>query len=130
MPRNSDQRQSAADVDSRSLSMALRVRVRVTAFLKRRGEIMVQILDADRRTIEVEIPSADIVHFTPGQTVQLGFPGDTARTGVVSSISPQATSEAAPEAGRDAPIKLVIAPSGKLWPEVPIGSRVMVSASR
>ena len=95
------------------------------------GEIMVQILDDDRRTIEVEIPSADVVRFSVGQSVRLEFPGKIARDGIISSISPQTSSPNGSLAeGRDAAVKLVISPAGKLWPPAPIGSRVLVSEGR
>ncbi len=92
------------------------------------GEVLVQILDDDRRTIEVEIPSRMVVRFTPGQRVRLEFPGPEQRIGIVSSIAPQTS---APGIARqnlddDAPVKLAIEPAGKLWPSVPIGSRVLV----
>lgn len=92
------------------------------------GEVMVQILDDDRRTIEVDVPSRSVVRFTPGLAVRLDFPGPESRTGVVSSISPQASATTVPVDDRDddALVKLVIEPSGKLWPNVPIGSRVVV----
>jgi multidrug resistance efflux pump len=88
------------------------------------GEVMVQILDDDRRTIEFDVPSREVVKFAPGQQVRLDFPGKQARTGVISSISPQAS--ASGDSGDDVPVKLVIEPSGKLWPAAPIGSRVLV----
>lgn len=89
------------------------------------GEVLVQILDDDRRSIEVEIPSWAVVRFQPGQKIRLEFPGAERRTGVISSIPPQTSSSNA-DPNTDAPVQLVIEPEGKLWPSVPIGSRVLV----
>jgi multidrug resistance efflux pump len=89
------------------------------------GETLVQILDDDRRSIEVEVPSWALVHFSAGKTVHLGFPGGDRRTGIVSSIPPQ-TSRPDADATGDVPVRLTIEPSGKLWPMTPIGSRVLV----
>jgi multidrug resistance efflux pump len=88
------------------------------------GETLVQILDDDRRTIDVEVPSWAAVRFTPGLTVRLEFPGRAERTGVIAAIPPQTASTI--DTAGDAPVKLTISPSGKSWPQIPIGSRVLV----
>lgn len=88
------------------------------------GETLVQILDDDRRSIDVEVPSWAAVSFAPGRTVRLEFPSRAERTGVIADIPPQT---AAPtDADGDAPVKLTISPVGKTWPQIPIGSRVLV----
>jgi hypothetical protein len=93
------------------------------------GDVIVQILDDDRRSIEVEVPSWAAVGFAPGQQIRLAFPGGERRLGTLSSIPPQ-TSDSAADAAQDAVVKLAIEPCGKLWPSVPIGSRVLVYAPR
>lgn len=96
-----------------------------TGELVQAGEVLVQILDDDRRTIEVEVPSWTVGHFTPGKQIPLEFPGSERRTGVISAIPPQ-TSAPQTDSDRDALVTLVVEPAGKLWPPVPIGSRVLV----
>lgn len=88
------------------------------------GEVLVQILDDDRRSIEVEIPSASVNLFKTGQPITLKFPGAEMRTGTIAAIPPQ-TSANRSEAS-DSVITLVIEPVGRLWPQVPIGSQVLV----
>lgn len=92
------------------------------------GETLIQILDDDRRTVEVDIPSQSAVLFHSGQKVRLEFPGREERLGIVASVSPQTgdAMTAFPEANGDAPVRLSIEPAGKLWPTVSIGSRVLV----
>lgn len=88
------------------------------------GEILVQILDDDRRSIEVEVPSASVNRFEPGQSITLKFPGNETRTGVIAAIPPQTSTDRGESA--DSLVKLVIEPTGRLWPQVPIGSQVLV----
>lgn len=89
------------------------------------GDVLLQILDDDRRSIEVEIPSWAAVQFTPGTAIQLEFPGHERRQGVVASMPPQTSGQDTDS--DDTKLKLIIEPAGKLWPHVPIGSRVLVS---
>jgi len=89
------------------------------------GEFLVQILDDDRRTIEVEVPSWAAVRFEPGKPIRLEFPGHVKRTGMITAIPPQTSTSIADPAG-DASVKLTVSPSGKAWPHLPIGSRVLV----
>ncbi len=88
------------------------------------GDVLVQIVDDERRTVDVEVPSWAVVKFEPGQMVQLEFPGHEPRTGIVTTIPPQTI--AAETSTGDATVKLTIAPHGKAWPQLAIGSRVLV----
>lgn len=88
------------------------------------GEVLVQILDDDRRSIEVEVPSAVVNRFQPGEPITLKFPGAELRTGTISAIPPQTSADRGE--ATDAVITLAIEPTGRLWPHVPIGSQVLV----
>jgi multidrug resistance efflux pump len=92
------------------------------------GEILVQILDEERRTIDVEVPSWAAVKFKLNQRVDLEFPGQEARTGIVTEIPPE--TQAFTDAAGDAPVRLTISPAGKVWPSSPVGSRVQVYEPR
>lgn len=93
------------------------------------GMPIVELLDDAQRWIEVGVPSRDVTDFTIGAIVELEFPGDDERMGRVFSIAPQA------EPGTDlnhadARVMVRIEPAEKLWPGVPVGSRVDVRLSR
>ena len=90
------------------------------------GMPIVELLDDSRRWIEVAIPSRDITEFTIGSNVELEFPGDEERTGCVFSIAPQAEPGTAVSSSTDAQVMVRIEPTEKLWPIVPVGSRVDV----
>ena len=87
------------------------------------GDPIVELLDATQRWLVVEVPSDQITDFTADRAVRLKFPGDQKRDGRVHSIAPQATSST--QAG-EATVTVRIEQSGKLWPDVPIGSHVQV----
>jgi len=93
------------------------------------GEILVQILDDERRTVDVEVPSWAAVKFSTNQHVKLEFPGKEIRTGIVTAIPPQTLATDSDAAG-DVPVRLTIGPHGKVWPSVPVGSRVLVYEPR
>ena len=86
------------------------------------GEPLVMVLDRDRPSIEVDVPSRDIGRVKVGQSVHLEIAGEE-RAGRVESISPQAHRR---DQSADSWIAVCIRPSGRLWPEVPIGSAVSV----
>lgn len=93
------------------------------------GMPIVQLLDDSQRWIEVGIPSRQITDFTIGVEVKLEFPGDEDRTGRVFSIAPQAEPGADLQ-DADALIMVRIEPTEKLWPSVPVGSRVDVRLAK
>ena len=90
------------------------------------GQMIVEILDQERRCVAVQVPSRELSIVAAGAAVELEFPGGEARAGVVEAIAPQAmvTRE------DDALVTLRINPTEKLWPEVPAGSAVEVTVRR
>ena len=92
------------------------------------GDAIVEILDDAQRRVVVEVPSDQITGFRIASRVDLSFPGDQALTGRVISIAPQAEPRRADRAD-DAVITVRIEQTGKVWPAVPIGSKVGVRLS-
>lgn len=89
------------------------------------GDPIVDVLDDARRTVVVEVPSDQITSFQMDSPAELSFPGNQALTGRVISIAPQA--EPRPTNGTgEAVITVRIEQTGKVWPAVPIGSKVGV----
>lgn len=88
---------------------------------------IVQVIDEDRPHLQVEVPTDRIVEFRPGETVALLFPGNVERTGRVESIPPQ-TRDASN--GERPAVVMSVAPTGKLWPKLPLGSGAEVLKSR
>jgi multidrug resistance efflux pump len=86
------------------------------------GEALVMILDRDQPFVEVDVPSREIKRIKVGQKIRLEFAGEE-RMGRVEAIAPQAHRR---DQTADSWITIRIRPSGKLWPEVPIGSSVSV----
>jgi multidrug resistance efflux pump len=91
------------------------------------GQCVVDLLDDDQRFLLANVPSASIARFQPGEQVGVRFPSRQRLQGAIVAIPPQAQ---AAEAGQDAMVPVRIAPSGKLWPKLPIGSRVRVEMPR
>lgn len=87
------------------------------------GEPLLELLDDAQRTVGVPVPSTQLGRFREGQTVTLLFPGHALREGILGPIPPQAI-----EGNAISELPLQIHPSGKLWPTVPIGTRVEVVA--
>ncbi len=97
------------------------------------GEPVVELLDQDRRYLEVQVPSQRIAEFAAGARVSLFFSGGVSRTGQIRSIPPQAKhpkGEFAMTDSADIPVTLIIDPVGLEWPQSPIGSTVEVTLSR
>lgn len=91
------------------------------------GDPIVELLDGARRWLIVAVPSSQITEFTIDRELELTFPGKQERTGKVLSVAPQAEPHniVAPAAA-DAMVIVRVEQSGKLWPDVPLGSRVQV----
>ncbi|REJ71678.1 MAG: HlyD family efflux transporter periplasmic adaptor subunit [Planctomycetota bacterium] len=89
----------------------------------RPGDPIVELLDPARRWLIVDVPSSRITEFTPDRAVELVFPGDEERTGRVHSIAPQAFTC---RDGSEATVSVRVEQSGKVWPDLPIGSHVAV----
>lgn len=92
----------------------------------RGGDPLVELLDDERRHLIACIPSAAATKLHPGTRVELMFPGNERRIGLVSAIPPHAipADQRAPSA--DSQVEIKVEPDGKLWPKLPVGSRVQV----
>ncbi len=88
------------------------------------GDVVVELLDEAQLSLVAQVSSDAVGRIAPGQKLTLVFPGKACRDGIVGAIPPQAS--AAGSATVDAQLPLQIRPSGKLWPKLPIGSRVQV----
>jgi multidrug efflux pump subunit AcrA (membrane-fusion protein) len=87
------------------------------------GEIMLKILHADRRYVLLNVPTSRLNEIEPGTSVVLIFPGNERYRGKVSNL-PMLAEAAALDGQSVATVR--VEPSDKLWPEIPIGSRIDV----
>jgi multidrug resistance efflux pump len=91
------------------------------------GMPLVDILDDETRYLSAHISSRYISEFAKGDAVDLIFPGGQRHTGVVDRIAPQAQIDSLdPRKSDDSVVLVDIAPSGRYWPTLPIGSQVQV----
>jgi len=91
------------------------------------GQCVIELLDGDQRFLVAHVPSALVSRFHVGEKVVLLFPQRQRLEGTVAEIPPQAEATAADD---DAIVPIRIAPCGKLWPHLPVGSRVSVELPR
>lgn len=89
------------------------------------GDPIVEVHDDAKRYLVVEAPSTRINEFKPGRTVTLMFPGAERRQGRVSRIAPQAGPRSS-EPDADPLVEVDVEQAGRLWPTVPIGTKVEV----
>ncbi len=91
--------------------------------LIQQGETIASVADEQDRFLEVTVPSRELTKMTPETEVRLTFPGGIDRMGRVSDKTATVT-----EAGQsgETHILVKVEPAGKLWPEVPLGSSVIV----
>lgn len=89
------------------------------------GDAMIELLDDERRHLIASIPSSAATRLQPGTRVELVFPGEQNRIGLVAAIPPHAV-PANPLAALDSQVEVKVEPAGKLWPKLPVGSRVQV----
>lgn len=89
------------------------------------GDAVVELFDDDRRHLVASIPSSAVAKLKPGTKLTLIFPARAKRIGLVATIPPQAM-RIEGEQDEDSQVAVKIEPAGKLWPKVPIGSRVKV----
>ena len=95
------------------------------------GTPIVELLDDARRYLMVCIPSRDITEFPIETSVKLEFPGKQIRTGRITSIAPQAQPVDTDDLfSGDTVIMAQVDQTGRVWPDVPIGSRVVVRVDR
>ena len=91
------------------------------------GQTIVELLDDARRHLRVEVPSSKISSLKVARGVDVTFPGGAKRTGRVARIAPQAIPTDRNSHGADSLIIVHVEPTGELWPDLPIGTRVDVS---
>ena len=87
------------------------------------GEVMLKILHSDRRYVLLTVPTRRVTEIQPGTVVDLVFPGDQYYHGKVSNL-PMLAETAIP--GGQSLVTVRVEPTGRLWPEIPIGSQVDV----
>lgn len=90
------------------------------------GDSIIELFDDDRRHLTASIPSSEVAWLRPGTKLTLIFPAGYKRIGLVAEIPPQAISEHNTEPSGDSRVAVRIEPAGKLWPKIPIGSRIKV----
>jgi len=90
------------------------------------GDPIVELLDDERRHLIAYIPSSAATALRPGTRVDLVFPGRQDRIGLVAVIPPHAIPADHGSPVADSQVEVKIEPAGKLWPKLPVGSRVQV----
>ncbi|MFQ5731516.1 MAG: HlyD family secretion protein [Planctomycetaceae bacterium] len=86
------------------------------------GDVLARIVDDERRFLSVSVPAEKLARFQSGSAVQLRFPGDEQRRGRVAALR---------TAKKDgAPPTIIVQPTGRLWPRIPVGSAVQVLMPR
>ncbi|MBS0204795.1 MAG: HlyD family efflux transporter periplasmic adaptor subunit [Planctomycetes bacterium] len=90
------------------------------------GDPLVELLDDERRHLIAYIPSSAATKLQPGTRVELVFPGNQRRIGLVSEIPPHAIPADQRIPLTDSQVEVKVEPAGKLWPKLPVGSRVQV----
>ena len=90
------------------------------------GEMVVELFDDDRRHLTASIPSSEVARLLPGTKLTLIFPAGHTRIGLVAAIPPHAMVGDTGEPTADSQVAVRIEPAGKLWPKIPIGSRIKV----
>eukprot|EP00456_Euglypha_rotunda_P072178 TRINITY_DN651_c0_g1_i4.p1 TRINITY_DN651_c0_g1~~TRINITY_DN651_c0_g1_i4.p1 ORF type:complete len:381 (-),score=107.73 TRINITY_DN651_c0_g1_i4:880-2022(-) len=90
------------------------------------GDPLVELLDDERRHLVACIPSRAATKLRPGTRVDLIFPGREPRIGLVAAIPPHAIPADQSRPTDDSQVEVKVEPAGKLWPKLPVGSRVQV----
>lgn len=86
------------------------------------GEVMLKILHTERRYVLLNIPTRRVNEIEPGTPVELIFPGKERYRGRVANMPMLADISTN---GRSL-ATVRVEPSGRLWPEIPIGSEIDV----
>lgn len=89
------------------------------------GDVVLELLDEDQLSLTAMVPSSLVGQLNAGQNVELMFPGTLRRSGRVATLPPQTTGKTASDT-EDTQLSLQIQPAGKLWPKLPMGTRVAV----
>lgn len=92
-------------------------------------ETIVDLLDLDNPFLILHVRSRELVLFSTGKEVAVEFPGRIKRTGIVCSIPPQTEYSAASAVKGETHVRVRIDRTGKLWPQVPVGSAVDVKVT-
>ncbi len=87
------------------------------------GEVMLKILHTDRRYVILNVPTRRVNEIQPGTIVELVFPGDQYYRGKVSNL-PMLAETSIP--GGQSLVTVRVEPTGRLWPEIPVGSQIDV----
>lgn len=80
------------------------------------GDVFAKIVDDERRFITLPVPAAKLARFDIGRDVILRFPGVKPCTGKVAAL----------QNDDDGQVTAVIEPTGRLWPNLPLGTAVDV----
>lgn len=94
------------------------------------GTPLVELLDDERRHLVACIPTSAATKLQSGTKVELIFPGRQNRIGLVAAIPPHAIPADRRSASADSQVEVKIEPAGKLWPKLPVGSRVQVQVQQ
>ncbi|QDT94672.1 HlyD family secretion protein [Gimesia aquarii] len=92
-----------------------------------KGTPIVELFDKERPFLLVDVPSRKLSLFKEGTEVKIVFSGNIKGKGTVSKISEQAVSK---PGFRESVVMVYIEPSGRLWPDLPMGSTVDVSLAK
>lgn len=127
------------DAEAPTLTVAATRHGTVGVFAKSAGELIgpretiVELFDADQPYVLAEIPTSNFPDFPAGSEVELVFPGNTLRRGTISDLPAQATTtpdSRGSASERRGLLRIQVLPKGQVWPQVPFGTYVEVSAVR
>lgn len=91
------------------------------------GTPVVELLDEAQRYLLAYVPSSEIAAFSTETEVQVLFPGDQKRTGIITRIAPQANLCSLKDvATTDTTIVVHIEQTGQIWPKLPVGAMAQV----
>ena len=91
------------------------------------GEVMLKILHTDRRYVLLHVPTSRLDEIHPETSVDLLFPNKQRYRGKVANV-PMLAESTNPDGSSLTTVR--VEPIGKLWPEIPIGSRIDVLISK
>lgn len=93
-----------------------------------RGDVLAVVVDRARLHVAVPVPSRSLDRFPAETPVTLEFPGGERRKGVVLEAAPEPVVRRteADDPTAESWFLIRVAPTGKLWPEVPLGTTIDV----
>lgn len=127
------------DAETPTLTLTATKHGTVGVFAKSTGEmvtsqeVIVELFDAEQSYVFAEIPTSQLAQFPSGKEVELVFPGPVFRRGTISEVPPQAAPLPGPRerlADNCGQMRIQILPAGRVWPQVPFGTRVEVRTLR